>query len=137
MKVTIQVDDALYEKYAGRASELAARKPGATLSASEVMAAQLDRFKDVDPIDRIVIVDTKRRGALEEILGGGSLMNAEDLVVKVKRLAKIEIGGIAVQFTPGQLEELKNRAARNRLSVQELTQRTVRGLSENFFNALG
>lgn len=78
-------------------------------------------------------------GILEQlagILGGGSILHAPDLLEKVERLAGISFHHLRLPFTPGQLEMLAEKAARQGLSVEELIRRTAPRVHEQFFDLL-
>ena len=99
--------------------------------------AQLARIKEHRVKDRIVIVGRDAREALEKRLGGGALQSDVDLVEKVSRLARLKIGEIAVDFSPGQWEELQRRCERLGLDVEQEAQRIVTKISELFFDHVG
>ena len=73
---------------------------------------------------------------LETILGGGSILNAADLLKKVQRLAGISFLHLRLPFTPNQLELLTEKAARNSLTVEELVNRTAPRIYEQFFDLI-
>jgi len=130
VKLTIQITDDTYERYAAHA----ATTPGSA-SAEEMMAAQLARFEEVRPSDRIVVVDSRHRARLEDLLpSGGSLKDAADLVNRVDRLARIEIGEVKVPFTVGELEELSYRARHQGRKHADLIEEAVAAWHEQFFN---
>lgn len=135
MKFTLQTSDDLYDHYHTQAESMQGN--GASVTPEEVMADRLERFKDVSPSDRVVVIDPKSRQALEQILSYGSLQSAEDLVKKVESLASIRIGDIRLDFTPGQMRELANVAKRNRKTVEEVIKETVERMESLFFNHVG
>lgn len=124
MKITLSLPDDLYERYAERA--------GGKVTAEELILAQLERFKEVSPMDRVLVVLPKERAALENKLGGSSLRDGQDLLSKVESLASIEIGGVKVDFSPGELRNIKTFAAKNRIPVQQAVEQTVHGMKEQF-----
>ena len=71
---------------------------------------------------------------LEGILQGGSLLNQEDLLRKVERLAGVSMLHVRFPFTPGQLEDLTVRAERQGLTVEQLIDRSAGRIYEQFFN---
>lgn len=74
--------------------------------------------------------------ALEDRLGLGSCASGASLLAAVTRLAKISVGEIEIQFTPGQLEELGHRASKNGRAIRAELQSVVKRLeSELFHNA--
>lgn len=70
---------------------------------------------------------------LERTLGVGSCRSLAALQTRVDQLARLEIGGIRVDFTPGQLDELAHRAAKRGLTVEEEVRRVVEKLSGDLF----
>lgn len=135
MKLQIQIPDAVYDAYANRATEMSAQ--GKPITPEEVIADTLDRFSSVSPTDRAIVVGAANRQRLEKVLSGGSLFDGNDLTMKVEALAKLEIGEVRLEFTPGQLKQLANVARRNGKTVEEVTRETVKQLEWQFFDAVG
>lgn len=135
MKVTIRMADEVYETYLGYANALVAR--GKTAAAEDLIVAQIDRFAAVAPMDRVVVVDARSREGLEKILPGGFINSGPDLLRRMQELADLRIGGIRVDFTTRQLEQIKNYATRNRVTVEDATRAIVRGMEERFFDIAG
>lgn len=129
MKRTIQLPDEIDEQYEQVAAQL-----GGKVSVEEVMSAQLQQFAKVRPTDRIIVVDTRSRDRLEQLLPGGSLRDAADLVSRVDRLAKVEIGEVRVPFTVTELEELAFRARRQGRKVKDLVSDAVASFHDHYFN---
>lgn len=73
---------------------------------------------------------------LEDILGGGSILNGADLLAKVQRLAGVSFEHIRLQFTPGQLEELGRKAERQGKSVAQLVDQMAPRIHEQFFGLI-
>lgn len=136
MRIQLQISDDVYDKYVAHAENFQGRS-GKPIAPEELMQTHLDQFSSVSPADRIVIIHAKQRQQLEEVLSGGSLRSAEDLVDKVKNLSSVGIGNIRFNFTPGQLHELKIYAARNGIEAEEAVRRTVRSMEESFFWSMG
>lgn len=90
-----------------------------------------DRYQIVDGNDRLLSAAIRTR--LEETLGIGTTRTPEDLIAAVERLAKIEIGGIRIDFTPGQLDEIKYRATKRGQSVQQALQAVIDRIREDLF----
>jgi hypothetical protein len=112
-----------------------------TGKSTEVVAAQLLQFivqelRDLPPGTRLLSLSGPTIEALEQILGGGSLLNAADLQKKVERLAGISFLHCRLPFTPNQLEQLGERAARQGMTVEQLVNRTAPRIYEHFFNML-
>lgn len=107
----------------------------------EVVAAQLLAFavketRDLPQGTRIMVVGGKPLERLEQVLGGGSILNQGDLQRKVERLAGISFMHVRLPFTPNQLETLGERAQRQGMSVQQLVDRTAPRIYEHFFNLM-
>lgn len=73
------------------------------------------------------------RDKLEELTGLGTTRSAADLVAAINRLARIRIGDVQVQFTPGQLEELKTRADKRNQTVLQAMQAVVDRIKDELF----
>lgn len=85
---------------------------------------------------RAVVLTGAELETLEAVLGGGSALNAGDLVQKVERLAGVSFLHARLPFTPNQLEALTEKAARNGLTVQQLVDRTAPRIYEQFFDLI-
>lgn len=73
------------------------------------------------------------RELLEKTTGVGSTRSAADLVGACQRLARIKIGTITIPFTPGQLEEIQQRAAKRGQTVQQTMQAIVDRIQDEIF----
>jgi hypothetical protein len=132
VRTLIDIPEEVYAAYAAQASSLAAA--GGSASPQELMSAQLARFSAYPASNHVLVVDSESRGKLDLILQGGMLRDAQDLVEKVTKLADIQIGGIAVHWTPGQLRQIKTYASRNRITVEEAIKRVVFQMSGQFWD---
>lgn len=112
----------------------AAQQKSPEMVASQRLSAAL---RDLPVDGRYVVVHGADLELLESILQGGSVLNGHDLAQKVDRVTGIKIGGIRLEFTPGQVEEIVARAARLGLTPEELTRRVVGKMEELFFTHLG
>jgi hypothetical protein len=124
MKITLSLPDDLYEAYAERSQGKA--------SIEDLLLSQLERFREVSPMDRVVVVLPRERAALEQKLSGGMLRDGADLLRKVEALADIEIGGVKVEFTPGELRNLRTYATKNRTPVEKVLSDVVHGMKDQF-----
>lgn len=70
---------------------------------------------------------------IERTTGIGSTKSPEALIAGVERLAAIKIGGVSVEFTPGQLEELQHRAAKRGRTVAQEIQAAVDRVRDEIF----
>lgn len=105
--------------------------------AKDLLVQQLLRDAMALPRGRMLALDAVGLEQLEKILGGGSVLNQQDLALKVQRLAGITYGNIRLDFTPSQLEEIARRAERLSLTPEELVRRTAQKMEELFFTHLG
>lgn len=134
MKLTLPFPDDLYEVY-----RQYAKNPKDPASVESAILAQLKRFAEYRPQDRVLVVPSGVREKLEEALPGNpgpSIHDAADLLARVKLLASVEIGSIKIPFTLKQLEYLKVTADRQGRTVQEITQDTVDRMADLFFDNL-
>jgi hypothetical protein len=94
--------------------------------------AQLaERYQVVDGNERMLSTAICTR--LEETLGIGATRNVDSLVDAVERLARISVGEIHVDFTPGQLDEIKQRATKRGQTIQQALQAVVDRIREEIF----
>lgn len=100
---------------------------GHLLAAAAVSLPSVGRYAVVHGVDL---------EAIERILGGGSVLNGDDLYTKIQRLAGISFQHVRLEFTPGQLEEVQRRAERQGLTVEQLVARMVPRIHEQFFNLI-
>ena len=70
---------------------------------------------------------------LEATTGLGSTRTPEDLVSAVERLACIHVGTIKIDFTPGQLEEIHQRATKRGRTIKQELQAVVDRIREEIF----
>lgn len=101
----------------------------------EVVASFLlrDALREYPIQGRHLVLDHPELDRLAKTLGGGDVLNGEDLCLKVERLAGISFHNIRLEFTPGQLEEIAWRANRLGLTPEELAARIVKKMEELFF----
>lgn len=70
---------------------------------------------------------------IEQTTGIGTTQSAAKLVPAIERLARISIGTIKIEFTPGQLEEIKRRATKRGITVKQELQRCVDRVKDEIF----
>lgn len=70
---------------------------------------------------------------IEVIVGLQATQSPADLVRSLERLANIKIGGVKIEFTPGQLEEIKYRASKRGWTVQEELKRVIDRIKDEIF----
>lgn len=129
MKILLRIPDELADAY----EEMAHRNGNGSANLEEILVAQLERFKCVHAMDRVVVVKSKTRDELEALFGGDQLKDDEDLLNRTRALADIQIGEVRVNWSPAQLAELRRYAARNDRSVQTVVEEVVQAMSGQFF----
>lgn len=75
--------------------------------------------------------------ALEQRLGGLPILNAQDLVAKVDRLAGISFEHLTLPFSLNQLELIAEKAERQGKTVEQLLAEMAPRVFEQFFDLLG
>ena len=78
-------------------------------------------------------IDGDVRSRIERTLGIGSTETPEHLATAVERSARLVIGDIRIDFTPGQWEHLAHRAGKMGLTVEALVRRVVERTTSEFF----
>ena len=131
MKLSLQLPDSLADLYQAQATRLAAAGKPTTLE--EVLLAHLEAFKQAASSDRVLIVDSRTRDKLE-ILLEGCLLDPQDLLRRVDRLASIHIGEVRVPFTISEMEELRYRASRQQRPIRDLVEEIVDAMHADYFN---
>lgn len=102
-------------------------------AASQVLATGLSAL----PLQgRFAVIHQAELQALEDILGGGSILNGQDLLKKVQRLAGISYHHIRLNFTPGQLEDLEWKAKRQGKTVEQLVEQMAPRIADQFFGLI-
>lgn len=72
-------------------------------------------------------------GRIEAITGIGTAQSPDRLLAALDRLAKISIGEVKIDFTPGQLEEIKHRATKRGQTVEQTVQAIVDRIKDELF----
>jgi hypothetical protein len=126
----IQVDDDTLAKLQQSADTVPGGRTLEDLAALRLKGA----LTLLPPGGRVVVLSSEGLQVLEPILGGGSILNEQDLLKKVQRLAGISFQHVRLPFTPNQLEALTEKATRQGLSVDQLVERTAPRMYEHFFD---
>lgn len=91
----------------------------------DILADDVFRHRyQVADADSLTISGDDRR-AIEQDLGPGSTLDGARLAGAVGRLARLTIGNIRIDFTPGQWEELHHRASKRGITVEKLVEQIV------------
>lgn len=80
----------------------------------------------------LVLRDDARFQA-ERALGIGSTDTPEHLVAAINRLARLKVGDVQVEFTPGQWEHLAHRAGKMGISTGELVRRIAEKITQDIW----
>lgn len=79
-----------------------------------------------EPIeDRGLVVSGPLRSRIERTLGMGSTETPEHLATAIERSARLVIGDVRVDFTPGQWEYLAHKAEKRGITVDALVRQIV------------
>jgi hypothetical protein len=135
MKRQLQLPDSVDDEYVAMAEALAADgSPG--ISPEEVMSQTLQTFRSANPTTRILVFDAEQRARLEAALGGLPIVDPEEVISKVQRLAALEIGYLRVDFTPAQWEEMKRKAKRNGRPLEQYANEIAQGMASQWFDCV-
>ena len=126
MKLTIQLPDELCDKLDPH------RRVGETLN--DFLVRLIAQHQDAPPGQRYLLLRAPEIDRIIELTGRLPLTNADELVQRIAALAELSIGGIRFQWTPHQYRQLKDRAERHRLTVEEYSKQVVREIEEQFFS---
>jgi hypothetical protein len=91
-------------------------------------------LKDYEVVEEGIFLSATFAGDLERVLGVGAARSGVELVRAVDRMARLEIGGILVDFSPGQWEELRKKAAVQGQSVEIYLQRMVKKFTQDLWS---
>jgi len=127
MKIPLEISDDLYSQFSKLAESDSLER------VTDLMKTYLEYFVKIDPRKPYLVVSPEDRGKLEDILSGIDLKSSADLVMRVDQLARMEIGGVRVQFTPAQIAEIKSKAERNGDTLQSYTEKLVNQMAGFFF----
>lgn len=100
----------------------------------EVLPADIFRHQYEPAQADSLTISGKDRTAIEQILGIGSTLDASRLVGSITRLARLEIGGVVLDFTPGQWEELHHRAKKRGITTENLVKQIVARITSEIWS---
>lgn len=106
----------------GRAGDWVLTK-GSVVQTVVTDAVYRARYEPVD--ERGLLLSGADRTTLERALGFGATETTQHLLTAVARLARLRIGAIDVDFTPGQWEELAARSTKRGITVETLVRQVV------------
>jgi hypothetical protein len=90
-------------------------------------------LKDYEIVEEGVFLPAAYANDLERVLGVGAARSPVELVRAVDRLARLEIGGVLVDFSPGQWEELRKKAAVQSQTLEEYLSRLVKKFTQDIW----
>ena len=92
-------------------------------------------YQIVDDQQRTLSADDRHR--LEAVLGLGATDSPTALLAAVSRLARLSIGEVAIDFTPGQWEELTHRARKRGQTVRQAVEAVVSRIRDELWHRQG
>jgi hypothetical protein len=128
MRVTIP-DDIVdpYQAYANRQGR----------PVDDVVAAQLKRFKALEPGKKAIVLQADALTAVEASIGGLPLKDGADLLTRVEALAGLSFAHIKIDLSPAQKAELQHRAERQGRTVESLVREMVATITADLFWTTG
>lgn len=75
--------------------------------------------------------------AIESYAGLGATRTGDTLIAALDRLASIRVGGVRIDFTPGQLSELTHRAGKRGQTLAQTIQAVVDRVRDEIFHRGG
>jgi hypothetical protein len=92
-------------------------------------------YRKYDPVGSDgLILRTDHRSRIDRTLGIGSTETPDHLVTAIERLARLRIGDVRVDFTPGQWEHLQHRAGKMGITTDALLHRVVERITSEIWN---
>lgn len=98
----------------------------------EILNDRLFREK-YEPVVEGTLIPKSTCTAIEAVTGIGTTRTHGELLAAITRLARIAIGTIEIDFTPGQLEEIARRATKRGYTVKQEFQRIVDRIKDEIF----
>lgn len=125
----LQLPDPLYQALEDKAKQ-------AQTTVDKLIVWYLDTFAAAKKGDRFLVLDNAQRAEMEKTLGDVYLGSGSDLLQRVVALAALQIGDVKIQFTAAQWSELKRRANRTGITVEEECKSIVKGMQDMFFSGV-
>ena len=92
----------------------------------ETVEKQLQRFNTIPLHERILVVRGAHIQRLETLLNTGNIRTGDDLVAAVESRHRVSLGGVDLEFSAGQKDEIARRAVKERVSPDEMLRRIVK-----------
>ncbi len=102
-------------------------------SPAKGIEAQLERFKTISPKERALVFSSEERGEIEKLYGM-PIEKAADLIKWLKKLQEVQVGGLTLPLTEGQVKRLESNAKFFGTTPMVLLKQKVQGA---LFDALG
>lgn len=140
MKLTLTIPDELYEKYEQRflatlappASQEPIQPERAAAAIGQLLLHDAERAQAfVQP--GWMHLSPEQLADLQSLLAG-SIPDSKILLERVAALSHVSIGGIRLEFTAKQLEELERKAKRNGEDPEIFLKRVVKMMEPLFFS---
>jgi hypothetical protein len=128
--VFLQIDDKVFQPYLAQAGMDVAK-------ASRLIEDCLKRYKEAYQ-GRAVVVSGQPLERLEAVLNTPTpfILDAEDLCRRVEDSASILMGGIRMDFSPVQMQSLKEWSEKGGLTLEAAVKSTVEEMGHLFFDYL-
>lgn len=130
-KLTLSVDDALYEQIQERAEHAKTAEP---LTAVMLLRQAL-KFLPARG-GRALLINGPDLDTLEALLGNTTVLNGQDLCRRVGDLASVSFGHVRLPMSPNQLEQLQIKAERQGKTIEQLLEEAAPRVYEQFFDLL-
>lgn len=99
---------------------------------SVIPAARFPGAYEIVPEGALTLSKAERE-RLEQTIGLGATRTASECLTAVERLARLHIGGVQIDFTPGQWAELQTRAAKRGQTLAQAVQAVVDRIRDEIF----
>lgn len=102
-------------------------------SGSQVIDVVHNLEEKYDVLEEGLLVPREVCAEIEKTTGISTTQTPQKLASAVSRLARITIGTVKIEFTPGQLEEIKSRASKRGYTVKQELDRIIDRIKDEIF----
>lgn len=127
MKVTMSIPDETYEAF-----QKQVKGKGEAAVRDEILA-RIERFKDVPPSDRVLVLKADERRQLERLFQT-SVTSAADLISKVRKLCSVTFGSLEIPFTYDEMVRLRTQASFHGWEPEAFVTMVSNELKDRFFD---
>lgn len=124
----LYLPSAIAERY-----ETEAREAGLPVETLLQQAAQ--RMAGIPHRERVLVIRAGDREALETALAH-PLKDTEALVQRVEALSRLSVAGVTLRLEPWQMEEIRRRAAKNGIGIEEELRRSLTVIQGLIFSSV-